>query len=263
MLKTNYNQSQPSYPVLALAIHNGHDLSTELSSICGISEADRLREEDPYTGEIAQRFTNNIIVHSSRFMVDLNRSPEKAVYQNPEDCWGLPVRKNPIPEEYLAYLKASYDAWYEVLRQIITDFLARHPLLVVFDIHSYNHRRGGPDAIPDPQSQNPDIIIGRSNMPAAFHPLVSKLTSLLNGARVNRTEIDCREDVKFSGGHLSRWLHSNFPGRVLCLAIEFKKIFMNEWTGELNSSKLANMSVLFKNAVDAWLIGEMGIFPGD
>ena len=85
MIKTDYFFNDSSIPVIALAIHNGHSMPEELLRNCGISDEERLREEDPHTNTIAERFANRIIVHDSRFMVDLNRSPQMAIYQKPED----------------------------------------------------------------------------------------------------------------------------------------------------------------------------------
>ena len=39
--------------------------------------------------------------------------------------------------------------------------------------------------------------------------------------------------MKFFGGQLARWIHENYSSSVCVLAIEVKKFFMNEWTGEL------------------------------
>jgi len=49
--------------------------------------------------------------------------------------------------------------------------------------------------------------------------------------------LDVRENVKFFGGQVPRWVHENFPHTVCALAIEVKKFFMNEWTGELDSKQ--------------------------
>ena len=149
-----------SVPILATAIHNGHFMPAELLANCGVSEADRLREEDPHTGEMAALFPNHIILQTSRFAIDLNRPLEKAVYLEPADCWGLPVRARPLADDLLASLREDYASWYKLLRYHVERLLARHPFLVVLDLHSYNHRRGGPLAEPDPQDANPDIIIG-------------------------------------------------------------------------------------------------------
>lgn len=213
MIRSLYNIGSQDLPVLALSIHNGHYLSPPIEENTGISEADRLREEDPYTGLIAERFANHIIIHTSRFEVDLNRSFDKAVYQNPEDCWGLPARKVPLSPELLSALQDAYRQWYALLDYYVSRFLEIHKLLVVFDLHSFNHRRQGPDAFPDPQIENPDLIIGRSNLPDEYYPQVGKLRRLLDGVAWNGINLDCREDVKFTGGYLSRWLHQNtLPG---------------------------------------------------
>ena len=44
--------------------------------------------------------------------------------------------------------------------------------------------------------------------------------------------LDVRENVRFFGGNWPRWIHDNFPDTGVAIAIEFKKFFMDEWTGE-------------------------------
>ena len=46
--------------------------------------------------------------------------------------------------------------------------------------------------------------------------------------------LDVRENVKFQGGHFSRWIHRRYPESVCAPAIELKKVFMDEWTGRLD-----------------------------
>lgn len=249
MIKSAVELLDETDPVLALAIHNGHGMQPELQRICGISEADRLREEDPFTENFANAFPNRIIVYTSRFEVDLNRRREQAVYQNPEDCWGLPARTEPLSEELLKSLLDAYDSWYSLLDYTLNRLLQKHPFLLVLDLHSYNHRRQGKDAEPDPQAGNPDIILGRNNMPESFYPRVERLRSALNGQKVKGHSIDCRADVKFPGGQLARTLHKVFAGKVMCLSVEFKKIFMDEWTGTLDKEFQAALSDLFYTSV--------------
>jgi N-formylglutamate amidohydrolase len=253
MIETQYVFTSDSIPLLATAIHNGHGMPEELLAICGISEADRLREEDPFTGRIASEFPNRLILKSSRFAVDLNRAPEKAVYLKPEDCWGLPARTQAVPEDLLRRLRDDYDSWYSLLQYQIERLLKLHPFLGVLDLHSFNHRRGGPDAEPDPQLQNPDIIIGRSNLQEKYHPLAQSLCDHLNGREYQGKALDCRQDVKFTGGYLSRWLNHHYPDRLLCLAIEFKKTFMDEWSGMLDEAAFGELKRLFRSAVSKWL----------
>ena len=263
VIKSKFWIGNPRLPVLALAIHNGNIMPQALVDICGISDAERLREEDPYTARVAEECENHITVLSSRFMIDLNRTPQHAIYQNPEDCWGLPVRREPIPSELLAELRKAYYDWYNLLDYHIEKLLQTNDFLYVLDLHSYNHRRGGADALPDPQFQNPDLILGRSNMPQERYCDVAKLRQRLDGQTLGDIALDCREDVKFPGGNLSRYLHNKYEGKLISISIEFKKIFMDEWSGEVDEQKFGELIALFWKNVWDWLRIDLGVLVLD
>lgn len=143
MISSRYHFSDSQAPVLALAIHNGHELPDSLLPYMGIDEDTRYREEDPHTGSFAELFSNHIIVESSRFAVDLNRPIHRAIYQNPEDAWGLNVRSKALNDTMIQLLRQDYEDWYAVLSYQIERMLSLHPFLMVFDLHSYNHRSVG------------------------------------------------------------------------------------------------------------------------
>ena len=63
--------------------------------------------------------------------------------------------------------------------------------------------------------------------------------------------LDVRENIRFKGGHLAKWVHENFPTSGCCLAIEFKKFFMDEWTGEPIDEELEAIP----QALEATLLG--------
>ncbi|MCB5272248.1 MAG: N-formylglutamate amidohydrolase [Candidatus Cloacimonetes bacterium] len=253
MIQSKFHLSGSASPVLALAIHNGHRLPGALLPYTQISQEDRFREEDPHTGSIAQYYANHVVLETSRFAVDLNRNPDKAVYQNPEDAWGLTVRNGVVPHSLLAGLRYSYQNWYTTLQYQIDRLLTMHPLVIVFDLHSYNHRRGGPDAPPDPQEKNPDIILGRSNLPEDLYPLIEDLRQRLDGQDLAGRSLDVRCDVKFPGGYLPRYLNDRYGGKVICLAVEFKKIFMDEHSGTLNPVYLHTLRQIFLKHSLAWV----------
>jgi len=50
--------------------------------------------------------------------------------------------------------------------------------------------------------------------------------------------LDVRENVKFQGRQLAHWIHQRFPESACVLAVEFKKFFMDEWTGEGYESEI-------------------------
>ena len=72
-------------PLLATAIHAGHEIRPEVSSFLKLDEASRLREEDPFTDQIANCGCASVAVSRSRFEVDLNRARADAVYRIPND----------------------------------------------------------------------------------------------------------------------------------------------------------------------------------
>jgi hypothetical protein len=51
-------------------------------------------------------------------------------------------------------------------------------------------------------------------------------------------QLDVRENVKFRGGQFGRWTHENFPDSGCVISIEYKKFFMDEWTGTPDTRQL-------------------------
>ena len=58
-----------------------------------------------------------------------------------------------------------------------------------------------------------------------------------------------RENVRFRGGHLSRHVNSAHGDRALALALEFKKTWMDEWTGERDEAHQARLVAALDAAV--------------
>ena len=231
-------------PVIATAIHDGHGLRPEIAAQMALGDGDRLREEDPFTGEAVRDVAQHIVVHRSRFEFDLNRDSGNAVYRTPEQCWGLQVWKS--GELDPALVQGSLDLhgrYYAMLGALLDGVADRHRRFLVIDAHSYNHRRDGPDAQPTPQDQAPDINIGTFSMPReewAF--LVDPLMEAMRGFEFNGRRLDVRENVAFQGkGEQTRFVHQRYPGRGCAIALEFKKFFMDEWSGEPDPAEVAAM----------------------
>jgi N-formylglutamate deformylase len=225
-------------PLVACANHNGHATRPELEALLRLDTAARLYEEDPYTGEWTVIAPTRIVGQRSRFEVDLNRPRDKAVYLQPADCWGLDVWKSPPPAEVVNASLSAYDAFYAHVRSVLEQLLARHGRVVVFDLHSYNHIRGGPGGEPASALENPEINLGTRSMDRTYWgPIVDRWLAEIRQYDYLGRNLDVRENVKFFGGHFPTWIHENFPGKVCALAVEVKKFFMNEWTGQLDIEK--------------------------
>ncbi len=228
----------PDQPLLAVAVHHGHAVRREVASLMAIDEARRWREEDPLSGTWTTVAQNRIVALRSRFEVDLNRPPELAVYLRPDECWGLSVWRHRPPPEIVERSLAEHARFYRAARETIELLLARHRRVLVLDLHSYNHRRGGPGAAPDEPTKNPDLNVGTGTMDRARWAHV--VDAFVSGARNAGSDgpIDVRENVRFFGGHFPGWVHRTFPDRACALALEVKKTFMDEWSGEVDLGRL-------------------------
>jgi hypothetical protein len=230
-------------PILATAIHDGHGLRPDVASAMKLSDADRLREEDPFTGQAVVDVPTHIIAHRSRFEFDLNRSADGAVYETPEQAWGLDVWHAPPARALVDHSLAVHAAYYRMLGHLLDDIAADHPRFVLIDVHSYNHRRDGPDGAPTDTDKAPDINIGTFSMPRdqwAF--LLDPLMEAMRNFDFNGRRLDVRENVAFQGkGEQTRFVHDRYPGRGCAIALEFKKFFMDEWTGVPDHAELNAM----------------------
>jgi len=221
-------------PIIAVANHSGHALSPKTASLIALDDNTRMREEDPYTDEWATIAPSCMVALRSRFEMDLNRPRDTAIYRTAEDAWGLDVWKGPLPPVVVEETLAAYDAYYCALEALCQAKVAQHGAFVVLDLHGYNHRRDGPSSqIADPAG-NPEVNIGTGTMDRnRWGRLVDRFISDLRAFDFLGRHLDVRENVKFVGRQFPRWVHTRFPDTGCALAIEFKKFFMDEWTGEL------------------------------
>ena len=223
-----------SGPIVAAAIHDGHDTRKKVERHMAINDLEQLREEDPITAEWTQVAKTQIIGLRSRFEVDLNRPRDKAVYLTPADAWGIQVWKSPPDQKMIDASLAQYDQFYRDVEVLLREMVAEHGYILLYDLHTYNHRRDGANGPMADANQNPEVNIGTGTMDRTFWaPVVDRFIDSLRAYDFHGRSLDVRENVKFQGGEFGRWIHQTFPKQVCAIAIEFKKFFMDEWTGEV------------------------------
>jgi len=241
-------------PVIAFAIHHGHGVRADIRSDLALCPAARKREEDPYTGELARAVQARVVVRRSRFEVDLNRPPPGAVYAEPADAWGLQVWRQPLPQSAKRDSVLEYRDFYGAVYAILADFERRFGRFLVLDIHSYNHRRAGPDAPASPTPGNPQVNVGTSSLDRQLWlPVIDRFLHELGRPRLSYGALDVRENVKFQGGQFVTWISQNFPETACPLALEFKKTFMDEWTGRVDRAHLNVLRSRLRSATRATL----------
>lgn len=238
----------------AFAIHDGHTIRPDLVSSLSINEDQRYREEDPFTGRLAEVVETHVIVNMSRFEVDLNRPRETAVYRKPEDAWGLDVWKGGISDDMVEGSLRFYDSFYKDAYDLLKRLEGVYGKFVVLDLHSYCHRRGGPGEPAEPAANNPDINVGTGTMNRhLWANIVDRFVSDIGSRKVLGRPVDVRENVKFRGGYFPQWVHQTFPETGCCIAIEVKKIFMDEWSGVLNEAAFKDVREALKFALPGLL----------
>ena len=238
--------------VIATAIHDGAALRPEVAALAALAVPERLREEDPFTGQAILDVPTHLIPHRSRFEVDLNRGLEESIYLDPAQSWGLRAWREPPGEALVAALRGYHQAFYRVFGALLDEVAQAHGRFVVLDVHSYNHRRDGAGAPPMAQLAAPDINIGTHSMPRArWAWLLEPLMQAMREYDFNGRRLDVRENVAFQGrGELTRFVHQRHPAEGCAIALEFKKFYMDEWTGTPDPAELQAMRDFMRHVAD-------------
>ena len=237
--------------LIATAVHNGHDLRPEVEGLMALDDDTRLREEDPHTGLLASYLGSYVTAERSRFEVDLNRPPEEAVYVDPDDSWGLQVWKETPSEELIDRSRRLHAEFFSRLGETLEELVERHGGFVLYDVHSYNHRRQGPAGDPDNPAESPVVNLGTGSLPPKWRPVADAFLTSFRQFTTGGNPVDARENVRFKGRHVAQFVHDRF-GEVGCaLAIEFKKVFMDEWTHELDEIQFAELGVALAKTGDS------------
>jgi len=254
----SYSFGQSALPLVTAAIHAGHDLRPEVAERIALDEATRVREEDPFTDRVTAAGGTSVVVHRSRFEVDLNRPRDGAVYMTPASSWGLEVWREPLSEAVIERSLAVYDGFYAALAAHLDDLAGQGPF-VVLDVHSYNHRRDGPGAPPAPEEDNPEVNVGTGSLDSdRWGHLVERFLADLGAREVRGHRLDVRENVRFEGGYLSRWVHERYDGLGCALALELKKVFMDEWSGVPDDEHLQQLTAALAATVPG-LVNELTV----
>ena len=198
-----------------------------------ISDEDRLREEDPLTDYFLPVADNLFRANRSRFEFDLNRVRDRALSRNPEDTWGLTIWKADLPEDMIETSLVHHDRFYAQVKQTCDELIRRHGKILFLDLHSFNHIRSGPGGAPGDHASNPDIDLGVTELNRDIYgDLVDRFADRLRSVPIAGRTPDVRENSRFpDGGNFPEWLHRVYGDAACVLTLEYKKVFMDEWTG--------------------------------
>ena len=245
---TKYFIKRIDSPFWVFAIHDGQQIDPFIDPYINLNESERLREEDPFTAVMAELPMNQFIVGSSRFQLDLNRKIEDSVYLRPDQAWGLQVWKDSLPENIVTELYLDHKNIYQEIEEQIQETIDQYGYFVVYDIHSYNAKRNGSEEEVDTEI-NPQINLGTAYVDPKWQPLIDQLMGFISKDSLYDGPIDIRENIKFKGGYLSQLINKKFGAYGCVLSIEFRKDFMDEWTGAPDLPRVVSCKQLLMNSI--------------
>ena len=222
-------------PIVAAALHAGHDLPPGVERLLTLGDRERLRHEEPFTDGWTAITSSRIVVHLSRFAVDLDRPREGAVYLEPRDAWGLEVWRVLPPRRTYEESLECHDLFYEQVGQFLDDLVAVHGRVVVLDLHAYDHRRTGPTRPPEEPRLDPDVNVGTQGLDReVWGGALGRFVDDLRAFDREGRRLDVQEDVRPRSGHFQRWVHGTYGEAACALVIEVRKTFVDERTGRLD-----------------------------
>lgn len=226
-------------PYICTAIHNGNKIRSGLQNKIALNDYERWYEEDPFTGDFIVSMPITIIVNDSRFEYDLNRKPEDCIY---EEAWGKQVWKKKLTSKEITISKQKHADYYTILHAIVQKLESQFGGCVIYDIHSYNHKRWDRDV--------PLFNIGAERIDMKrFGTIVNdwkeQLATISIADILNQTSIN---DVFYGKGFNMEYVHSNFKNSLV-LATEIKKVYCNELSGDAYPKIIRTLQLQLKKAI--------------
>jgi hypothetical protein len=214
------------------AVHAGSRIREDLRDALAVSEADRFREEDPATEKFIKGLPLQVIALDSRFEYDLNRSEDKAIPLTPDMAWGLEVWNRELTAFEKEVTLNKYREFHGLM-EIVSDYLAQSAgKAYIFDMHSYCYQRD--ERLAWYENSKPEINLGTEAInKGVFGQEIRMLLEKFGQISVEGRKIRAAENVVFRGGYLARKLCARHYNKLAVFAVEFKKIFMDEWSGEI------------------------------
>lgn len=220
-------------PYLCGAVHDGHQFRKSLWDNCTHSEYERWYEEDPCTKAMVDSHPVVIAGCDSRFEYDLNREPERAVY---EDAWGKALWKTPLPTEEKEESLSKHSDFYRVVHALVSELESIHGKLIVFDMHSYNWKRW--------ERPVPTWNLGTSNVDEKrFGKIIEQWKDMLATLQLPHDipQTSAINDTFQGNGYFLKYITSNFNDSLV-LATEIAKIYCDEYTGIIYPEVVAAVS---------------------
>ncbi|MFT7666655.1 MAG: hypothetical protein ACI9O8_000992 [Patiriisocius sp.] len=224
-------------PYICTAIHNGSNIRAELSNKIALDDYERWYEEDPHTADFIASLPITIVGNDSRYEYELNR--KEPVYV---EAWGKQVWKKPLSKRELKISTQKHENYYKVTHALIEKLEDLFGASLVYDVHSYNHKRWGRDV--------PVFNIGVEKIDnKKYAKYINHWKEELEHIELKGINVQAEfNDVFYGRGYNVEYITKNF-NNTLVLATEISKIYCDEKTGEIYPQVIKNIQARFKKAI--------------
>ena len=224
-------------PYVCTAIHNGSHLRHELVNKMALDEYERWYEEDPHTADFIASMPITLVGNDSRFEYELNR--KDPIY---EEAWGKNIWKKPLTKKETNISTQKHANYYRVTHALIEKLESMFGASLVYDIHSYNHKRW-------------DRVVPVFNIGAEcidlqkYFPFVENWKNELGKIKLKGIHVESKINEVFYGrGYNLEYITTNFKN-TLVLATEISKIYCDEETGEIYPQLIKSIQTNLKKAI--------------
>jgi len=224
-------------PYVCTAIHDGSNLRTELSSKIALNEYERWYEEDPHTADFIGSMPITLVGNDSRYEYELNR--KEPIYI---EAWEKQVWNKPLSKKELKISTQKHENYYKVTHALIEKLESMFGAVLVYDVHSYNHKRWDRDV--------PVFNIGVEKIDIKkYGKYIENWRKELESIELGEINVQAKiNDVFFGRGYNLEYITKNFKN-TLVLATEISKIYCDEETGEIYPQVIKSIQSKFKKAI--------------
>ena len=224
-------------PYVCTAIHNGSNLRSELAHKIALDEYERWYEEDPHTADFIASMPITLVGNDSRFEYELNR--KDPVY---DEAWGKKVWRKPLTKKEKRISEQKHANYYKVTYALIEKLEHMFGAALVYDIHSFNHKRWDRDV--------PVFNIGTECIDnERYAYFVEHWRKELENIALDGIAVESKINDVFHGrGYNLEFITKNFSN-TLVLATEISKIYCDEETGEIYPQLIRSIQTKLKRAI--------------
>lgn len=222
----NYKRNE--FNTLLLTVHSGTWVPDFVEKKLNVSEQTRHSDEDIGTHKIYRDLVlkkGGIWVDNkrSRFVIDFNRNPDKAIYYDNSEYWLSEVWKEKLTQ---AEVKNLYDSYYEFYFTL-SELVNAYRFNIIFDGHSMN-----------PKDGRPAVSFGTNFIPTFYMPIVYALQGQMRKLGYSTVKLN----TPYGGGYILQYLKKRFPD-VFIFSMELNKdLYMNKPRSKVIESKQKKIS---------------------